>query len=112
MREINSLLLTQLDESFDLIWIDGAHGYPIVSMDVINSYRLGSQSAFVLIDDIWKDASESDKMYKSVGGFESLNALVEAGLIDSFSLFEKRLRGQFNFPGAKKFVGLFVKSSS
>ena len=70
---------------FDLIWIDGAHGYPIVAMDIINSYRLGNSGAFILIDDIWKKGNLSDKMYKSIGGYESLKSLYEAKLINNFS---------------------------
>ena len=25
---------------FDLIWVDGAHGYPVVTTDIINALRL------------------------------------------------------------------------
>ena len=108
-REVNSLNLCKWQEHFDLIWIDGAHGYPVVAMDVINSYRLANKNAFVLIDDILKRVSFSDSVYKSIGGFDSLTALVEAKLIPSFYLFYKRLSGVFNTPGEKKYVGLFVK---
>jgi len=108
-REVNSLELSKWEERFDLIWIDGAHGYPVVAMDVINSFRLASENGYVLIDDIRITGSDSHRMYKSVGGFESLQALVEAKLIPSFYLFYKRLSGVFNTPGEKKYVGLFVK---
>jgi len=108
-REMNSLELSKCDEKFDLIWIDGAHGYPVVAMDIINSFRLANDNGYVLIDDIWKTASESDKVYKSVGGFESLQSLVDAGLVTSVSLLPKRLSGQFNYPGAKKYIGCFLK---
>ena len=50
-------------------------------MDVINSYRLANEGAFILIDDIWKSVELSDAMYKSIGGIESLNILVNAKLI-------------------------------
>ena len=109
-RETNSLSLANYDkEKFDLIWIDGAHGYPIVAMDIINSYRLGNSGAFILIDDIWKEVNSSDKMYKSIGGYESLKSLHEAKLINNYSLFYKRLNGSFNFPNEKKYVGFFQK---
>jgi len=109
-KEMNSLELCNFEESFDLIWIDGAHGYPVVAMDIINSFRLASDGGYVLIDDIWKSAPISDKIYKSISGFESLQSLVDAQLISSFSLFPKRLMGEFNYPGKKKFVGLFIKT--
>jgi len=109
-KEMNSLGLCNFEDSFDLIWIDGAHGYPVVAMDIINSFRLASDGGHVLIDDIWKSVPISDKMYKSISGFESLQSLVDAQLISSFSLFPKRLLGEFNYPGKKKFVGLFIKT--
>ena len=34
--------------------IDGAHGYPTVAMDIINSLRLANINAYILIDDIFK----------------------------------------------------------
>lgn len=109
-REANSLELADYqNENFDLIWIDGAHGYPVVAMDVINSYRLSNRGAFVLIDDVWEHTDASDKMYKSIGGLESLNALVSAKLIPEYHLFHKRLGGVFNYPGQKKYVGCFRK---
>ena len=111
-KEMNSLGLCNFEDSFDLIWIDGAHGYPVVAMDIINSFRLASDGGHVLIDDIWKSVPISDKMYKSISGFESLQSLVDAQLISSFSLFPKRLLGEFNYPGKKKFVGLFIKTVS
>ena len=101
-REVNSLELSKWEERFDLIWIDGAHGYPVVAMDVINSFRLASENGYVLIDDLRITGSDSHRMYKSVGGFESLQALVEAKLIPSFYLFYKRLSGVFNTPGREK----------
>ncbi len=108
-REINSIGLCEWDEKFDLIWIDGAHGYPVVAMDVINSYRVANKGGFILIDDILKSVDLSDGMYKSIAGFESLNALVSAKLISQYFLFHKRLGGIFNYPGQKKYVGCFIK---
>ncbi|MDB0070724.1 class I SAM-dependent methyltransferase [Gammaproteobacteria bacterium] len=108
--QINSLGLANFKDSFDLIWIDGAHGYPVVSMDVINSYRLCNQNGFVLIDDVWIDhPEESDQYYKSIGAFQSLSSLKDANLIKDFTLFNKRLAGQYNTPWEKKFVGFFRK---
>ena len=109
-KEMNSLELSKCEETFDLIWIDGAHGYPVIAMDLINSFRLANNNGYVLIDDIYKTGSESDNMYKSIGGYEALKSLVDAKLISSFMLFPKRLGGIFNYPGGKKYVGLFRKN--
>ena len=105
----NSLALALDDQSFDLIWVDGAHGYPVVSMDIINAFRLCSEQGWVLIDDVWTSISKSDAMYKSVASFESLGALVHAGLIEDFTLIPKRLGSFFNIRTRRKYVGMFKK---
>ena len=38
--EMNSLNLINHNEIYDLIWIDGAHGYPVGSIDIINSIKI------------------------------------------------------------------------
>jgi predicted O-methyltransferase YrrM len=108
-KSINSVQLTLFDERFDLIWIDGAHGYPVVAMDIVNSFRLSNFGAYVLIDDVWTKSIQSDSMYKSSGAFESLEALKCAGLIERYHLFNKRLGSIFNSPSEKKFVALYIK---
>lgn len=108
-KEANSLELTNWQECFDLIWIDGAHGYPVVAMDFVNAYRLANKNAFVLIDDVYESVDFSDDMYKSIAGFEALNAFVNANLISKYFLFSKRLGGIFNYPGTKKFIGCYRK---
>ena len=108
-KQVHSINLVRLDEKFDLIWIDGAHGYPVVAMDVINSFRLAHFGAYILIDDIWV-RTRSDNNYESIGGYESCNALKDASLISSFTLFNKRLSGIYNYPGQEKFVALFRKN--
>jgi len=105
--EMNSAALADMELRFDLIWIDGAHGYPVVAMDVINAYRLCRNDGFVLIDDVWTNIEISDKYYRSIGAFESLSELKSASLIDNFYLLPKRMGSRFNIPGRKKFVGFF-----
>jgi predicted O-methyltransferase YrrM len=105
--EINSVALADSEEKFDLIWIDGAHGYPVVSMDIINSYRLCNENGYVLVDDVWKSVDYSDKFYKSIAAHESLMTLKSSKLINDFYLVPKRLGEEFNLPWAKKYVGFF-----
>jgi len=38
--EKNSINLINANKKYDLIWIDGAHGYPVVCADIINSLHL------------------------------------------------------------------------
>ena len=108
-KACNSITLANWNVQYDVIWIDGAHGYPVVAMDVINAYRLCAPGGFVLIDDIWTTGSASDKFYRSTAGFNSLRELVSAGLIDDFHLIPKRLGGKHNLRWTKKYVGCFRK---
>ena len=105
--EANSIALANSEEKFDLIWIDGAHGYPVVSMDIINSYRLCSENGYVLVDDVWRSVDYSDKFYKSIAAHESLMTLKSSKLINDFYLIPKRLGEEFNLPWTKKYVGFF-----
>jgi len=107
--EMNSISLALFSNNFDLIWIDGAHGYPTVAMDIINSIRLINKNGFILIDDIFERRVSSDKYYRSIAGYESLEAIKAAGLIDEFSIIPKRLSSKENVPWKQKFIG-FIKT--
>ncbi len=110
LNEMNSIRLCRDKNLYDLIWIDGAHGYPVIAMDLINSVRLIKKGGFILIDDVWTTNIKSDKVYKSVGSFESLNEIKKAKLINDFFLIPKRLSSKNNLPGRKKYVGIIKNS--
>lgn len=89
--QMNSLALTYFDEQkFDFIWIDGAHGYPVVTADIINSLRLLKSNGVMLIDDVWDEVGKNDQMYKSIAAYETLSHLASAGLVQ-FDLVCKRI---------------------
>ena len=108
-KQINSLDISNWDEKFDLIWVDGAHGYPYIAMDIMNSFRLCNLDGHIIIDDLMEGVILQDKYYKSSGGIESLKAMQSAKLISGFTLFPKRLGGQYNVNWEKKYVGYFKK---
>ena len=108
-RALNSLDLCNSNDKFDLIWVDGAHGYPIIACDIANSIRLLNPEGILMVDDIWTSIRRSDAHYRSVGGYETINAHVDAGAIKSVTLFNKRLGGMYNYPGAKKYVAFIRK---
>lgn len=108
-KQINSLELVNWDEKFDLIWVDGAHGYPFIAVDIFNAYRLSNRGGIVLIDDVWINAKSNDKFYKSNGAYETLLEFKNSKLVSDFVLFNKRLSGKYNIPGSKKFIGYFEK---
>ena len=45
--QMNSLNLINHIKKYDLIWIDGAHGYPVVCVDIINSINLMGHSFII-----------------------------------------------------------------
>ena len=105
-KRLNSINLFEWDaDSFDLIWIDGAHGYPVIAMDIINSLRLISPGGVIMIDDVFTSNKENNQMYRSIGAYESLVSLKEAKSIDRFDLFLKRTGPKHNIKNSQKFVG-------
>ena len=52
-------------KKYDLIWIDGAHGYPFITADIINSLKILNNSGIILCDDIFIDNHQlsNNKMY-------------------------------------------------
>ena len=107
-KEMNSINLTKFDnKSFDFIWIDGAHGYPVVAIDIINASRLIKDGGIIMLDDVHKFVRKSDKMYSSIASYEVLKALKEARLISDFTLLRKRLGARYNVKRfTEKFVGI------
>ena len=96
--QINSLELSNLKKSLpvqDLIWVDGAHGYPIVTSDITNSITLMDKKSILMCDDIWKKSNRNDDMYESTAGFETLNSFEEAKIIKTH-YFRKRINKLFN----------------
>ena len=76
---------------YDLIWIDGAHGYPVLPIDISNAIRLISKNGIILCDDIFISKNiKSDGMYKSNAGIETLESLKNASIINYY-LFYKRI---------------------
>ena len=95
-KELNSINLTFSEEKYDLIWIDGAHGYPCVSIDITNSLNLLNKNGHILCDDIFLNKINSpDNIYHSNAALETLQEFKKENLIN-FDLIYKRLSKKFN----------------
>lgn len=102
--QINSLELSTKKNTLpeqDLIWVDGAHGYPIVSCDITNAISLMHKKSILMCDDIWKKTKKNDDMYQSIAGFKTLKLFENAKIIKTY-LFRKRISKLFN--GNYKYV--------
>tara|TARA_Y100001970_G_C14077642_1_gene772908 strand:+ start:187 stop:1041 length:855 start_codon:yes stop_codon:yes gene_type:complete len=108
---LNSLKLLNHKKKYDLIWIDGAHGYPVVCIDIINSLNLVNNKGIIMCDDVYTNLNyiNSDKIYNSIAAYETLNELQKQNLI-KFKLAYKRLSPKNNFiENARKFVAIITK---
>ena len=109
-KPINSIQLTNYKEKFDLIWIDGAHGYPVVCIDIINSLKLVNDEGIIICDDVYfKKPTNQDSMYRSIASYETLKSLENEKII-SLNFLYKRLDLLDNCdPQKRKFLGFFKK---
>ena len=101
--QCNSLELTT-EKDFkkqDLIWVDGAHGYPTATIDITNSIKLLKRNGILMCDDVWKKLKKNDRFYNSNASYETLNAFSDLGIIKTI-FFHKRIGKNYN--GNYKFV--------
>lgn len=108
---LNSLKLLNHKKKYDLIWVDGAHGYPFVCIDIINSLHLLNFEGIMACDDIYTniDRSNSDMMYKSIASYETLKELEKQNLI-KLKLIYKRLAPEYNCDKKeRKFIAVVKK---
>ena len=108
---LNSVKLLNHKKKYDLIWIDGAHGYPVVCIDIINSLNILKENGIILCDDVHikLDQSKSDKFYHSIATYETLNQLQNQNIIN-FQLVYKRLNAKDNcMENERKFLAIVSK---
>lgn len=105
----NSIFLNSFQKKYDLIWIDGAHGYPMFTIDFVNSLNLLKKNGVILCDDVILKNQLNDKFYNSSATYETLSVFAKEKII-KFSLFYKRLNVESNYENAKiKFIALVRK---
>ena len=102
-------MLMNTATSFDLIWIDGDHSYPVAAIDIANAVRMLNPDGVGICDDVYLVAREGQMDGRSKASIETLKSLNNAGLI-SYNLVRKRIGGYFNFPAFnKKYLGIIKK---
>ena len=109
---LNSLGLLNHKKKYDLIWIDGAHGYPVVCIDIINALHILNDKGIIVCDDVHKNLNQinSDRMYHSIASYETLKELSKENLI-KFELIYKRLDPKNNcIKNERKFLAIVTKS--
>jgi predicted O-methyltransferase YrrM len=79
--EKNSLTLMNTATSFDLIWVDGDHSYPVAAIDIANAVRMLNPDGIAICDDVLLDARDGKMDGRSKASIETLKSLNNAGLI-------------------------------
>ncbi len=105
--KLNSLNIKKhfIEKKFDLIWIDGDHLNPQVTIDIINSLDLLDKDGIICTDDVIMDKNFRKGKYVSNEGFNTLKYLEYNEIIKNYYLIKRvRLTNAFH----KKYVSFSV----
>jgi predicted O-methyltransferase YrrM len=97
------------ENKFDLIWIDGDHLNPQVTIDIINSLDLLDKNGVICTDDIVMDFNFVKDKYVSNESFLTLSHLASNNFLKNY-YFIKKIRTK-NFY-IKKFISLSILQSN
>jgi len=104
-------LLNKFDkEMFDIIWVDGDHTNPQVSMDVISACYLLKKNGILLTDDILLKQISKRKFLKYPHALDSskpIKYLTDLKKLKTY-YFTKRISRKNAF--AKKFISFSIKT--
>jgi predicted O-methyltransferase YrrM len=112
-KKIDSVcLLNYISNTYDLIWVDGAHGYPVVAIDIANALRLIKQNGIVVCDDVWVGRSdrESDSMYKSSASYNTLVALESAGIAKINFIYKRPDYSSAGRKSLKEYIAIVTRT--
>jgi predicted O-methyltransferase YrrM len=99
----------ELNEKFDLIWVDGGHLYPEVAWDLCMAYNLLNKGGFLLCDDVIFTEKEYKSDYVSNESSHVLNYLEER-IDNSFVHFLKRTDlKRYALKYSRKYVSILRK---
>ena len=92
--ELNStkLLKEFTDIKFDIIWIDGDHYNPQVTIDIINSMQLAHEQSIICVDDVC--IKDYKKNYVSNESYLTLKNLENNQVINNYFIYKTVLSNQ------------------
>ena len=109
--KLNSLKIKKYfnEKKFDLIWVDGDHLNPQVTIDIINSLDLLNNDGIMCTDDVIMDSKFRGKAVSSEGFF-TLKHIEDYGLIRNYFLIKRIIIGNAT---TKKYISVstFKKNS-
>ena len=89
---------------FDIVWIDGDHLNPQVSIDIFSTYNLLNKDGFIICDDIIKDNYQTN--YVNNQSFKTLSFFDEKKLLSNNYILKRVSKDNYN---QKKFISISKK---
>ena len=86
------LLKEFTDIKFDIIWIDGDHYNPQVTIDIMNSMQLAHEKSIICVDDICTDNYK--KNYASNESYQTLKNLEKNQVLKNYFIYKRVLSNQ------------------
>jgi len=84
----SNLLNTFPAKSFDLIWVDGDHLNPQVTMDLMSSIQLLKKNGILLCDDIIRNSNISSNLVDT-SSYEALQFLNKTKILENHYIFKR-----------------------
>ncbi len=106
--ELNSIQIFRYfkEMKFDIVWIDGDHHNPQVTIDIINALNLVGDAGVICVDDVVMDDEYERTEYVSNESYQTLKSLEINGLINNYFLV-KRIRS--SNARCQKYISLSMK---
>jgi predicted O-methyltransferase YrrM len=92
------------DIEFDLVWIDGDHLNPQVTIDIFSTYNLLNKDGIMMCDDIIKDSYESS--YVDNQSFKTLSSFQDKNLLSNNYILKRINKNNYKH---KKFISISKK---
>ena len=89
--------------SFDLIWIDGEHLNPQVTIDIFQSIKLIKKNGFICVDDVVMKKYLKKNEYVSNDSYQTLEYLNKLKILKTSYIIKRVTKRNFDL---KKFISL------
>ena len=84
---MDSFQLPTIDQTFDVVWVDGDHMNPQVTIDIYNALLLTGNDGLVLVDDFIDEPMRTELV--SNDGALCIRSLEERGLVNLNLMFKR-----------------------
>ena len=110
-KKFNSINIKKYfnDKKFDLIWVDGDHLNPQVTIDIVNSIDLLSDKGILCTDDVIMDTKYKKNPNVSMEGYFTLNHLEVNDILNNYYLIKRINQNNFYI---KKYISLSFKKNN